>query len=106
MSPLCCIQLKAWPGRLPGPFFDFPRRARLIRIRAMTAASEKPEWAQSKREKDNARRIAEGQKPRRRLMPWIVLALIIAAVVGFVLPRPPAPEAEIASTEPVTQQLL
>lgn len=72
----------------------------------MTTASEKPEWAQSKREKDNARRIAAGQKPRRRLMPWIVLAVIIAAVVGFVLTRPPAPEVEIASTEPVTQQLL
>ncbi|MHA6730872.1 efflux RND transporter periplasmic adaptor subunit [Devosia sp. A369] len=72
----------------------------------MTTASEKPDWAQSKREKDNARRIAEGQKPRRRLMPWIVLAVIILAVVGFVLTRPPAPEAETASTEPVTQQLL
>lgn len=72
----------------------------------MTAASDKPEWAQSKREKDNALRVAAGLKPRRRLLPWIVLAVILVAVVAFVVMRPPAAEPETASTEPVVRQLL
>jgi membrane fusion protein (multidrug efflux system) len=65
----------------------------------MTDSNTKPEWAQSKREKENAARIAQGLKPRRRLWPWIVIALIIVAVVAFVLTRP-AP-AELSDTPEV-----
>ncbi|SEP79087.1 RND family efflux transporter, MFP subunit [Devosia sp. YR412] len=72
----------------------------------MTAAHDKPEWAQSKREKANAQRVAEGKKPRRRIMPWIVLAVIVIGGVVFFVTRPPAPVAEVASTEPVARQLL
>lgn len=74
----------------------------------MTTVHEKPEWAQSKREKDNARRVAEGLKPRRRIMPWIILALLVAGGVAFFVLRPPAPPApvETAETGPVTRQIL
>jgi membrane fusion protein (multidrug efflux system) len=74
----------------------------------MTAAHEKPEWAQSKREKKNAERVAQGLKPRRRILPWIVLVLIIAGAVAFFVTRPPAPEpvAEVVSNEPAVVQLL
>lgn len=72
----------------------------------MSTAHDKPEWAQSKREKDNARRVAEGLKPKRRIMPWIVLGVIVAGVVGFVVTRPPAPEAVEEASGPVVQQLL
>ncbi|PXA97844.1 efflux RND transporter periplasmic adaptor subunit [Nostoc sp. 3335mG] len=73
----------------------------------MTNAHEKPEWAQSKREKDNARRIAEGLKPRRRVWPWIVLVLIVVGVVAAFVFRPPAPvEVEAAETGPVARQIL
>lgn len=60
----------------------------------MTAAHEKPEWAQSKREKDNAQRVAQGLKPRRRILPWIVLIAIVLAVAAFLLFRPEPPPAE------------
>lgn len=73
----------------------------------MTPEHSKPEWAQSKREKDNAARVAAGLKPKRRLGPWIVLAaLVVAALVGwFVLSRPPAVEAPDAAAQaaPVMQ---
>jgi RND family efflux transporter MFP subunit len=74
----------------------------------MTTAHEKPEWAQSKREKDNARRVAEGLKPRRRIGPWIVLGLIVVGGVAFFALRPPAPAPDAAVTEtgPVVRQLL
>lgn len=73
----------------------------------MTDAHEKPEWAQSKREKDNAKRIADGLKPRRRIMPWVVLGVVVLGVAGFVLTRPPAPEAvEETATADVVRQLL
>lgn len=74
----------------------------------MTTANDKPEWAQSKREKDNARRVAEGLKPRRRIMPWIILALIVAGVVAFFVLRPPAPapEVETAEATPTVRQIL
>ncbi|MCR6670710.1 efflux RND transporter periplasmic adaptor subunit [Devosia ginsengisoli] len=52
----------------------------------MTTEHSKPEWAQSKREKDNVARVAAGLKPRRRRWPWVVLALIIvAAIAGWFL---------------------
>lgn len=73
----------------------------------MTTAHEKPEWAQSKREKENARRVAEGLKPKRRIGPWIVLGLIVIGGVAFFVTRPPAPEpVEVAEEAPVVRQLL
>jgi len=70
----------------------------------MTQTSSKPEWAQSKHEKANAARIAQGLKPRRRIWPWIVVALIIAAVVAFLLLRPaPVEQAAAAEAELVKQ---
>ncbi|MGB3336677.1 MAG: efflux RND transporter periplasmic adaptor subunit [Devosia sp.] len=72
----------------------------------MTAAHEKPEWAQSKREKDNAERVAQGLKPKRRIGPWIVLAVVVLAIVAFVLLRPPAPPApEVVDTATVAKQI-
>ncbi|KKB75786.1 hypothetical protein VW35_18580 [Devosia soli] len=74
----------------------------------MTTAHEKPEWAQSKREKANARRVAEGLKPKRRILPWIVLALVVAGIVAFFVLRPPAPApvTETADTAPTVRQIL
>jgi membrane fusion protein (multidrug efflux system) len=57
----------------------------------MTSAHEKPEWAQSKRDKMNAERVAQGLKPKRRIWPWIILAAIVAGVVAFFLLSPPPP---------------
>ena len=72
----------------------------------MTATHEKPEWAQSRREKKNAERVAQGLKPKRRIGPWIVLALIVAAVVAFfVLQPPPEPVDETAAETPVVKQI-
>lgn len=74
----------------------------------MTTAHEKPEWAQSKREKNNARLVAEGKKPKRRWGPWIVLGVIVIGGAAFFLTRPPAPapETETAEAAPVVRQLL
>lgn len=74
----------------------------------MTTANEKPEWAQSKREKENARRVAEGLKPKRRLGPWIVLGLIVIGGVAYFTLSPSAPvtPVEEAETGPVVRQLL
>lgn len=73
----------------------------------MTTEHSKPEWAQSKREKDNAARVAAGLKPQRRRWPWIVLGVIIvAAIVGFVLlSQRPAVDAaaEAPAAAPVMQ---
>ena len=73
----------------------------------MTSENSKPEWAQSKREKDNLARIAAGQKPRRRLWPWIALALIVVAiaVAWFMSSQQPAPQPveAAAETAPVMQ---
>ena len=73
----------------------------------MTQSSAKPEWAQSKREKANAARIAQGLPPKRRIWPWIVLAAVIIAIVAFVLLRPAPVEdaatAEVAVVKQVTQ---
>lgn len=72
----------------------------------MTEPSSKPEWAQSKREKANAARIAEGLPPRRRIWPWIVLALAIIAVIAYVLTRPaPVEVAEAPEAPEVAKQI-
>jgi membrane fusion protein, multidrug efflux system len=60
----------------------------------MSSDHAKPEWAQSRHEKRNAERVAQGLKPRRRIWPWILLALIVAAVVAFVFLSPSPPPAE------------
>jgi RND family efflux transporter MFP subunit len=74
----------------------------------MTTAHEKPEWAQSKREKENARRVAEGLKPKRRIGPWVVLGLVVIGGVVFFATRSPAPvePTEAAEAAPVVRQLL
>lgn len=60
--------------------------------------SEKPEWAMSRRERDNLRRAREGLPPRRRRWPWVVLALILLGAGGGwyyqtqILPTLPRPE--------------
>lgn len=73
----------------------------------MSSAHEKPEWAQSRREKRNAERVAQGLKPKRRIWPWIVLLLIVAAVVAFIFLSPAPPPVEEAAAEPqaVTRQI-
>lgn len=60
----------------------------------------------SKREKDNAERIAAGLKPRRRILPWIILALIVIAIVAFILTRPPAPEPVVEEAAAPVMQLI
>lgn len=72
----------------------------------MTAAHEKPDWAQSKHDKRNAERVAQGLKPKRRILPWIVLAVIVVGIVAFILLQPPAPPVEEATdTATVTRQI-
>lgn len=43
----------------------------------------KPDWAMSKRETERALRGEEGLAPKRRKWPWVILALLIVAGVGF-----------------------
>ncbi|MET3924037.1 efflux RND transporter periplasmic adaptor subunit [Devosia sp. 2618] len=72
----------------------------------MTTEQLKPEWAQSKREKENVERVAAGLKPKRRRWPWIILALIIiAAAVGWYLSSQQPAETPVveAETAPVMQ---
>lgn len=47
----------------------------------MTQETAKPEWAMSRRERDNAARAAAGQPPkkRRRWIFWLIVLLVIAA---------------------------
>jgi RND family efflux transporter, MFP subunit len=72
----------------------------------MSEAHAKPEWAQSRREKDNAQRIAQGLKPRRRIWPWIILAIIVVGVAAMVFLRPaPEPVEEVAETAAVAKQI-
>ena len=72
----------------------------------MSEAHAKPEWAQSRREKDNAQRIAQGLKPRRRIWPWIILAIIVVGVAAMIFLRPaPEPMEEVAETAAVAKQI-
>ncbi|NGP18408.1 efflux RND transporter periplasmic adaptor subunit [Devosia aurantiaca] len=68
----------------------------------MSSAHEKPVWAQSRREKRNAERVAQGLKPRRRIWPWIIVLAIVAAVAAYIFLNPaPAPVETVAAEEPV-----
>ena len=72
----------------------------------MTQVHAKPEWAKGRRDRDNEARIAEGKKPRRRIWPWLILALIIVAVAAFFLTRPATAPVEQAEAEaPVVKQI-
>jgi len=73
-----------------------------------TPPTNKPEWAQSKREKDNVARVAAGLKPRRRRWPWILLGLIVIGAAGFYIyssnqPAPVAPEPVVEAEAPPMQ---
>jgi RND family efflux transporter MFP subunit len=72
----------------------------------MDALNPKPEWAQSKREKENVARIAKGLKPRRRIWIWVVPALVVVGLAAFILTRPGhvAPP-EVADTTPLVKQI-
>ncbi|MBF0680706.1 MAG: efflux RND transporter periplasmic adaptor subunit [Devosia sp.] len=73
----------------------------------MTATNDKPEWAQSKREKANALRVAQGLKPKRRIGPWIVLGVLVIGAGAFMFLQPPAPEPVAAVEETaVVKQIL
>ena len=72
----------------------------------MTANSSKPDWAQSKHDKENVARVAAGEKPRRRRWPLILLGVVVLAVVGFVafqMLKPPAVETDVVAAVPVMQ---
>lgn len=53
----------------------------------MTDIHEKPEWAQSKRDKINADLVERGLKPKPRFTFWAVLVLAAIAALGYVLTR-------------------
>jgi membrane fusion protein (multidrug efflux system) len=72
----------------------------------MTNGHEKPEWAQSKREKENAQRVAQGLKPRRRIIPWVILGVIVVGAVAFFATRPPPTEVAVVDEQPRAKQLL
>jgi len=71
----------------------------------MSTSHDKPEWAQSKREQENARRIAQGLKPKRRILIWVVLGLIVLGLIGFALFRPASPVEEAAEAAPLVMQI-
>lgn len=51
-------------------------------------AHEKPEWAQGSRDRRNAQRIAAGLKPRRRIVPWLLVSVAVLGGVGYFLTNP------------------
>jgi RND family efflux transporter MFP subunit len=66
----------------------------------MNQTNTKPEWAQSKREKNDAARAAEGLPRRRRRWPWVLLALVVIGGVAAIVLRPSAPVEPETATEP------
>ncbi|ADO42832.1 efflux RND transporter periplasmic adaptor subunit [Ketogulonicigenium vulgare] len=45
----------------------------------------KPEWAMSRREAENARRLREGKKPKRRILPWVLLGVAVIGIGAYVI---------------------
>jgi membrane fusion protein (multidrug efflux system) len=73
----------------------------------MTDAHKKPEWAQSKFDKANEERIAQGLKPKKKVLRWVVLGVIVVAGAAFMLTRPqPEAPAAVEDTTAVAKQLI
>lgn len=73
----------------------------------MTDAHKKPEWAQSKFEKKNAERVEQGLKPKRRVLRWVVLGVIVVGIIAFFVMQPaPEPVEVVEETGVVVRQLL
>jgi membrane fusion protein (multidrug efflux system) len=73
----------------------------------MNEIMTKPEWAQSRRERENAARVAQGLKPKRRKWPWVLLVLVVAGIGAAIFLQPPAPEApEVVEETAVVRQIL
>ncbi|KKB13077.1 hypothetical protein VE25_03755 [Devosia geojensis] len=70
------------------------------------AGSPKPEWAQSKHDKENVARVAAGLPPRRRRWPFVLLALVVLGVIAAVVVmsrQQPAETVAEAVADPVRQ---
>jgi len=73
----------------------------------MNEIMTKPDWAQSRRERENAARVAQGLKPKRRKWPWVLLVLVVAGIGAAIFLQPPAPEVtEVAEETAVVRQIL
>ncbi|MBK1794644.1 efflux RND transporter periplasmic adaptor subunit [Devosia sp. WQ 349] len=73
----------------------------------MTDAHKKPEWAQSKFDKMNEERIAQGLKPKKKVLRWAVLGVIVVGGAAFMLTRPqPEAPAVVEDTTAVAKQLI
>ncbi len=66
----------------------------------MTQALEKPDWARGAHDRMNAARIEAGLKPRRRILPWLLLGAVTLGGIGFLVTSP-SPEAAVAAVNPV-----
>lgn len=67
-------------------------------------ALEKPDWAMSKRQRENARRRRAGLRPLPARWPWALMAMMIVGTVGYwyfqTYVKPNLPVAEIVMDEP------
>jgi RND family efflux transporter MFP subunit len=82
----------------------------IVETQAAETSAGKPEWAMSRRERRAAERLRQGLPARRRVWPWVVLALLVlagAAAWAFrdrLTALAPAPE-EAAVAEPEAPRL-
>ncbi len=71
---------------------------------AQDPRNEKPEWAMSRRQRENARRKRAGLKPLRPIWPWVLLVLVLLGAAGGWYYKtqiePTLPVAEVAAPEP------
>lgn len=71
---------------------------------AQDPRNEKPDWAMSRRQRENARRKRAGLKPLRPIWPWVLLVLVLLAAGGGWYYQtqivPTLPVAEVAAPEP------
>lgn len=71
-------------------------------------ALEKPDWAMSKRQRENARRRREGLRALPARWPWVIMALMIVGTIGYwyfqAVIKPTLPVAEIITDEPDTAE--